>query len=63
MNELKEVEVLKTNSNIYASFSLSGNEFVLDINSVQEVVNYPNSLFSMPLAPNYLDGIFNLRGM
>ncbi|MFG1501246.1 chemotaxis protein CheW [Halobacteriovorax sp. XZX-3] len=67
MNELKEVEVLDTiekyESNIFASFTLMGNEFVLDITAVQEVVNYPESLFPMPLAPDYLEGIFNLRGM
>ncbi|MEH0862452.1 chemotaxis protein CheW [Halobacteriovorax sp. DPLXC-1] len=60
--EAQELEVNKV-THMYASFSLKGNEFVLDINAVQEVVNYPESIFSMPLAPDYLDGIFNLRGM
>lgn len=59
MDELKE----KTNGNqIFGSFLLSNSEFALSVSFVQEVVNVPDSYTSVPLAPSYLKGLFNLRG-
>ena len=47
---------------VYGSFSLAGAEFALSATSIQEVVNEPDSYSSIPLAPKYLLGVFNLRG-
>ena len=48
---------------IYGSFKLGSTEFALPVDSVQEVVNEPVAYSSVPLAPSYLLGLFNLRGM
>lgn len=49
-------------SQIFGSFILSESEFALSVSYVQEVVNAPDSYTSVPLAPSYLKGLFNLRG-
>lgn len=48
---------------IYGSFSLADVEFALSVKSIQEVINEPESYSPMPLAPDYLLGLFNLRGV
>ena len=48
---------------IYGSFLLSGSEFAISVKAIQEVVNEPESYNPVPLSPNYLLGLFNLRGM
>lgn len=45
------------------SFILNGHEFALPADYIQEVVNPPERLTPVPLAPSYLLGIFNLRGL
>lgn len=50
-------------SSIYGSFSLGGSEFALPVDSTKEVVNEPDEYSSIPLAPSYLLGMFNLRGV
>jgi purine-binding chemotaxis protein CheW len=50
-------------SEIFGSFYLSDSEFALAVRSVQEVVNAPANYTAVPLAPPYLKGLFNLRGM
>ncbi len=47
---------------IYGSFYLYESEFALAVSHVQEVVNAPESYTSVPLAPPFLRGLFNLRG-
>lgn len=47
---------------VYGSFSLAGSEFALSAQSIQEVVNEPDSYSQIPLSPDYLLGVFNLRG-
>jgi purine-binding chemotaxis protein CheW len=47
---------------IFGSFYLTESEFALSVSYVQEVVNAPASYTPVPLAPNYLRGLFNLRG-
>ncbi len=47
---------------IFGSFHLNGHEFALAVSFVQEVVNPPEKYTSLPLAPSYLLGLFNLRG-
>lgn len=47
---------------IYGSFSIENSEFALPVSVVQEVVNDPEEYCSVPLSPDYLLGLFNLRG-
>jgi len=51
-----------TNTDIYGSFYLSGCEFAISVNFVQEVVNPPQSYIAVPLSASYTKGLFNLRG-
>jgi len=53
---------MKTSQDIYCSFLLGGNEFALAVKNVQEVVNPPAHYTQIPLSPEYLVGMFNLRG-
>ncbi|MEO0335597.1 MAG: chemotaxis protein CheW, partial [Pseudomonadota bacterium] len=48
---------------IYGSFLLGESEFAISVKAIQEVVNEPESYNPVPLAPDYLLGLFNLRGM
>ncbi|MBL7545340.1 MAG: chemotaxis protein CheW [Bdellovibrionaceae bacterium] len=48
---------------IYGSFFLNSSEFALAIKSIQEVVTPPEKLTPMPLSPDYMVGVFNLRGV
>ncbi|WP_295904640.1 chemotaxis protein CheW [uncultured Bdellovibrio sp.] len=47
---------------IFCSFYLNQSEFALPVTFVQEVINTPDSFSTIPLAPNYLKGLINLRG-
>jgi len=47
---------------LYGSFLLAGTELALPVAALQEVVNHPETLTPIPLAPPYLLGLFNLRG-
>lgn len=47
---------------LFGSFLLGGDEFALPALSIREVVNFPQRLTSVPLAPPYLAGMFTLRG-
>ncbi|MBK7889574.1 MAG: chemotaxis protein CheW [Bdellovibrionales bacterium] len=49
-------------SEIFGSFFLSSSEFAISVTHVQEVVNTPEKYTSFPLAPDYVIGLFNLRG-
>ncbi len=57
---METVEV-KENS-IFGSFFIGGSEFALSVTNVREVVGALDKYTSVPLAPAYLRGIFNLRG-
>ncbi len=57
--ESKKIDLKKT----FGSFFIDGFEVALPIEIVQEVVNYPTNVTKVPLSPEYLIGIFNLRGM
>lgn len=46
----------------FGSFFLGESEFAIEAGKVREVVNSPEKWTSLPLAPDYLLGIFNLRG-
>ncbi|GAB3443408.1 chemotaxis protein CheW [Massilia solisilvae] len=47
---------------IYASFTVDGDEYAVDVRHVREVVNLPSEITPMPLAPDFVAGVFNLRG-
>jgi purine-binding chemotaxis protein CheW len=53
----------KVANNIYTSFHIDKTEIAITVKSVQEVVNFPDRIIPMPLAPAFLLGVFNLRGM
>ena len=52
----------KVSRKVYGTFHLLGDEFAIELTDLQEVVNAPETLQRMPLAPNYLRGLFSLRG-
>jgi len=43
-------------------FRLGGEEFGVDIHSVQEIVRVPETLTRIPKSPVFLEGVINLRG-
>lgn len=47
---------------MFGSFILGGDEFALPALAIREVVNFPERITSVPLAPPYLAGMFTLRG-
>ncbi|GAB2877733.1 chemotaxis protein CheW [Pseudoduganella ginsengisoli] len=51
-----------TATELFGSFVLGGDEFALPASSIREVVNFPDRISAIPLAPPYLEGIFTLRG-
>ncbi|MBO9402863.1 chemotaxis protein CheW [Shimia sp. R9_3] len=46
---------------IYGSFMIGETEFAIPVSSVQEVVNEPKDISPVPLSPDYMLGLFNLR--
>jgi purine-binding chemotaxis protein CheW len=50
------------NSEIYGTFFMGKTELAVSIKYLQEVVKFPEHIDRMPLAPDYLIGVFNLRG-
>lgn len=48
---------------IYGSFHIDESEFAIPVSAVKEVVNAPESISPIPLAPSYMLGLFNLRGL
>jgi purine-binding chemotaxis protein CheW len=52
-----------TTTNIYGSFFVDTTEFAIPIDNLQEVVNFPDKITRMPLAPSFMLGVFNLRGI
>jgi purine-binding chemotaxis protein CheW len=51
-----------TIQDVYGSFFLCGNEFAVAAVEIREVVNELGAYNSIPLSPNYMVGMFNLRG-
>jgi purine-binding chemotaxis protein CheW len=47
---------------LFGSFMLGASEFALPALCIREVVNFPERMTSVPLAPSYLEGMFTLRG-
>lgn len=50
-------------STTLGTFVVGSSEFAIDIEYIQEVVNYPHHIDVLPNAKHFLRGIFNLRGM
>lgn len=50
------------NTLIFGSFWIGKAEFALPVSAIREVVNEPDAISAMPLAPPFLLGLFNLRG-
>lgn len=48
---------------IYGSFWVGDAEFAIPVSAIREVVNEPKTITRVPLAPTFLKGLFNLRGM
>ena len=48
---------------IFGSFWIDRSEFALPVSAIREVVKEPATISSLPLAPPFLTGLFNLRGM
>ena len=48
---------------IYGSFWIDQTELALSVSAIREVVNEPDAISPLPLAPDFLSGLFNLRGM
>lgn len=63
MQEIDNIEVQNSSNDIYGSFYLNGCEFAICANHIQEVVNEEQHYTHMPLSPDYLMGLFNLRGL
>lgn len=48
---------------IFGSFYIGSMEVAINVKAIQEVVNIPANIIKMPLAPQFLLGVFNLRGI
>lgn len=48
---------------IFGSFWIDETEFAIEVGAIKEVVNEQKSLSKLPLAPAFMAGLFNLRGM
>lgn len=47
---------------LFGSFHLDGQEYALPASCIREVVNFPDKMIPVPLAPPFLEGVFTLRG-
>lgn len=47
---------------LFGSFHLGERQFALPASSIREVVNVPERMIPVPLAPVFLEGVFTLRG-
>ncbi len=50
-------------AHIFGSFWIDRSEFALPVSAIREVVNEPENISRVPLAPAFMTGLFNLRGM
>lgn len=48
-------------SSLLTTFDIAGNQFALEVLAVQEVTGTP-IVIPVPLAPNFVNGLINLRG-
>lgn len=50
-------------THIFGTFFVAESEFAVTVAAIQEVVNEPKQFTDVPLSPDYLIGLFNLRGV
>ena len=62
MSELATTESTQKNESQLVTFFLGDEEFGFDIMSVQEIIRQPK-LSKIAMAPAYVEGVANLRGM
>ena len=63
-NSEKEVKKkVNKKDEIFGSFFIGTMEVAINVKSIHEVVNIPEKIIQMPLAPEFLIGVFNLRGL
>lgn len=53
----------ESETHIYGTFFVAESEFAITVSAIQEVVNEPKQFTDVPLSPDYLIGLFNLRGV
>lgn len=61
----RAVELARASSaalELFGSFHLDAQEYALPASSIHEVVNFPDKMIPVPLAPAFLEGVFTLRG-
>lgn len=51
-----------TTDEMFGTFLIGETEVAVNVLSIQEVVNFPEKVIAVPLAPPFLEGVFNLRG-
>lgn len=59
---LEMARVSSASLELFGSFHLGPREYALAASSIREVVNFPDKMIPVPLAPAYLEGVFTLRG-
>jgi purine-binding chemotaxis protein CheW len=62
MSEQATLESAQKDENQLVTFYLGEEEFGFDIMSVQEIIRQPK-VSRIPMAPSYVEGVANLRGM
>ena len=60
---MKSNSAISNTRSIFGSFKLCDEEFAISADSIREVINEPSHYSALPLAPYYLLGLFNLRGI
>lgn len=56
-------ETCESETQIFGTFFVEDCEFAVTVSAIQEVVNEPKQYTDVPLSPDYLIGLFNLRGV
>ncbi|MGZ3789991.1 MAG: chemotaxis protein CheW [Bacteriovorax sp.] len=59
----EETKATRAKEEIFGSFHIGAMEVALNVKAISEVVNFPEKIIKMPLSPNFLLGVFNLRGL
>ena len=59
---LELARVSSATPELFGSFHLGSQEYALPASCIREVVNFPDKMIPVPLAPAYLEGVFTLRG-
>lgn len=63
LTDQEDMEQVDDDEEQVVVFHLAAGEFGVPIHSVQEIVRIPDELTPVPKAPEFIEGIINLRGM